>query len=93
MLLVGSPMCTQFPTWQYSNYSKNHNKTAIARAFAGACAHMRFVAEMYHELFESGTYLLHEHPRYATSWQLGCMTTLQQIPGLIAFFLLAEIPW
>ncbi len=43
---------------------------------------MRFVAEMYHEQLESNRYFLHEHPRYATSWQLECMAALEEISGV-----------
>ena len=74
-------MCTFFSAWQYLNFSKSQDKAAIARAFAGACAHIRFVAEMYHEQLEGNRYFLHEHPRYATSWQLKCMNELQKIGG------------
>ena len=52
------------------------------RAYVGACAHMRFVAELYHEQIESNRYFLHEHPRYATSWKLDCTMQLENIPGV-----------
>ena len=75
-------MCAAFSTWQYLNRSKSKAKEAIARAFAAACVHMRFVAEMYHEQLEGNRYFLHEHPRYATSWELDCMVTLQKCYGV-----------
>ena len=43
---------------------------------------MEFVAELYHEQVEGNRYFLHEHPRYATSWQLKCMEQLQELPGV-----------
>ena len=75
-------MCTYFSTWQYLNFSKSQDKEAIARALAGACLHMQFVSELYHEQLEDDKYFLHEHPRYATSWQLKCMTALENVPGV-----------
>ena len=49
ILLIGSPMCTQFSSWQNLNFSKGNDKEAIRRAYAGSCVHMGFVAELYHE--------------------------------------------
>ena len=69
-------MCTRLSTWQDLSFSTSQDKEAIARAFAGACAHMRFVSEMYHEQLDGNMYFLHEHPRYATSWQLDFMEAL-----------------
>ena len=66
-------MCTDVPTWQYLNYSSSSDKAAIARAYAAACMHIRFVTEIHHEQLEGTRYFLHGHPRYATSWQLHCM--------------------
>jgi len=53
ILLIGPPMCTHFSTWQYLNYSKSRDKAAMQRAYVGACAHMRFVAELCHEQIRS----------------------------------------
>ena len=82
ILLIGSPMCTQFSTWQSLNYSKSDNRAAMRRAHAGACAHMQFVSELYHELIAGNRCFLHEHPRHATSWQLKCMKELQSLPSV-----------
>jgi len=82
ILLICSPMCTYFSTWQYLNFSKSQDKDAIRKAYVGACMHMKFVAGLYHERIEGNRYFLHEHPRYATSWQLDCMTQLEKIPGV-----------
>ena len=84
ILLIGSPMCTMFSSWQHLNFSKSNDKEAMRRAYAGACVHMEFVAEQYHEQVEGNRYFLHEHPRYATSWQLRCMEQLQELPGVEA---------
>ena len=47
-------MRTQFSTWQYLNYSKSQDQAAVKRALAGACVHMEFVTELYHDK-ETGT--------------------------------------
>ena len=73
LFLVGSPMCTYFSTWQRLNFSKSQDKAAVQRAYTGACMHMKFVAELYHEQLQGGRYFLHGHPRYASSWELDCM--------------------
>ena len=65
-LLIGSPMCTAFSTWQRLNYAKSNDKPAMQRAFKDASAHVEFVAELYREQLEGRRYFLHEHPRYAT---------------------------
>ena len=75
-------MCTYFSSWQYLNYNKSTDKEAMKRAHAGACMHMRFVSELYHEQVAGNRYFLHEHPRYATSWQLDCMKELQDLPSV-----------
>ncbi len=49
ILLVGPPTRTDSSTWQYLNCSKSSVKEAAARAYAAACMHIRFVAELYHE--------------------------------------------
>ena len=59
ILFIGSPVCTHFSSWQYLNYSKSNDKEAMMRAHAGACLHMKFVSELYHEQIESNMYLLH----------------------------------
>ena len=53
-LLVGSPMCTAFSTWQALNYARSSDRAAIARAYAEAVVHMRFVSELYAEQVAGG---------------------------------------
>ena len=81
-LLIGSPMCTAFSTWQRLNYAKSNDKPAMQRAFKDASAHVEFVTELYREQLEGRRYFLHEHPRYATSWNLACMESLGKAPGV-----------
>ena len=81
-LPIGSPMCTAFSTWQRFNYAKSNDKSAMQRAFKDASAHTEFVAGLYREQLAGQRYFLHEHPRYATSWNLACMESLSTAPGL-----------
>lgn len=82
ILLVGSSMCTEFSTWQYLNFSKSTDKESVARAYAPACMHIRFDAELYHGQLDGNRHFPHEHPRDATSWQLDCMAELPKLPGV-----------
>ncbi len=45
-----------------------------------ADVHMRFVMELYEEQAKDGHYFLHEHPAWATSWQLGCVKEILAMP-------------
>ena len=56
LLLIGSPMCTYFSTWQRLNFSKSQGNAAVQRAYIGACMHMKFVAGLYHEQLQGGRY-------------------------------------
>ncbi len=79
-VLIGSPMCTHFCTWQKLNESRSSDPQAMRRARAGATVHMNFVAELYHEQLQGGRYFLHEHPLWATSWALGSIEELMAQP-------------
>ena len=81
-MLIGSPMCTAFSTWQFLNTSKAKDPAARRRALAQATMHMKFVVELYEEQIQGGRYFLHEHPRYATSWSLPEMEFLMKAPGV-----------
>ena len=81
-LLIGSPACTAFTTWQALNEAKSTDPEAYRVAKKRATAHIEFMIEMYREQLEDGHYFLHEHPRYATSWQLKAMQDLMAMPGV-----------
>ena len=72
-LLIGSPSCTAFTTWQALNEAKSTDPEAYRIARKRATAHIEFMIELYREQLEDGHYLLHKHRRYATSWQLKAM--------------------
>ncbi len=82
LLLIGSPMCTAFSTFQNINVSKFKDPEAKQRAYVQACMHMNFVASLYWEQLEAGRYFLHEHPRWASSWELKAMKDLKRAPSV-----------
>ena len=75
MLLVGSPMCTAFSTWQRIN-DKIRDPYLVTCEKARAVQHLEFCVELYREQLKHGRYFIHEHPAYATSWQEKVMTDL-----------------
>jgi hypothetical protein len=81
-LLIGSPECRAFSTWQYLNESKTEGVYAMRRAKVQAVIHVNFVAELYNEQVESGRYFLHEHPIGASSWNLPSIKQLLEMPGV-----------
>ena len=81
-VLIGSPMCTQFCTWQKLNEAKSSDKAAVRRAREAAIVHMNFVAELYEEQVQGGRYFVHEHPLWATSWELACISKIMEHPNV-----------
>ena len=67
-LLVGSPLGTEFSTWQRIN-NKIRDPMIVANELKRAKEHLKFFVELYREQIRGGRYFLHEHPAYATSWQ------------------------
>ena len=61
-----------YSTWGYINATRQ-DPEARRRAMLKADVHMRFVMGPYEEQVIDGHYFLHEHPAWATSWQLGCV--------------------
>ena len=41
---------------------------------------MNFVFSLYEEQVDGGRYFLHEHPRYADSWELECVQRFSAVP-------------
>jgi len=68
-MLVGSPSCKDFCTWQALNEAKSKDPSAMKAAKIASIMHLNFVASLYHEQIQGGRYFLHEHPLNATSWQ------------------------
>ena len=82
ILLIGSPMCTAFSQWCRFNRLRYKDPQKQHRLWVEACLHMDFVASLYREQLEGGRYFLHEHPRWASSWELDCIRSLMQVPGV-----------
>ena len=75
LLLVGSPMCTAFSTWQRIN-AKIRDPYVVECERRRAVMHLEFCIELYREQLRIGRYFIHEHPAYATSWQEECIRKL-----------------
>jgi len=84
LLLVGSPECKAFTTWQALNKIRHGPETAakLARAKKQAIKHLEFVVSLYREQLEHDRYFLHEHPKGASSWQEECIANLLRVPGV-----------
>ena len=81
LLLVGSPMCTAFSTWQRIN-DKIRDKYVVEAEKKRAVMHLEFCIELCREQLKHGRYFLHEHPAYATSWQEESMQKLMEESGV-----------
>ena len=64
MLLVGSPMCTAFSTWQMIN-NKISCPVTVAADLRRAKEHLAFCVELYRLQARGGRNFLHGHPAYA----------------------------
>ena len=81
MLLVGSPMCTAFSTWQRIN-NKIRDPVTVAGELKRAKQHLEFCVELYRIQANGGRYFLHEHPAYASSWQTEIMESIMKDDGV-----------
>ena len=78
-LLVGTPMCTAFSTWQYINNKKRDPKIVESEKKSGR-VHLAWMCKLYRKQISEGRLFLHEHPANATSWNEECiLEVLQQI--------------
>ena len=82
LLLIGSPMCTAFSTWQRIN-DKIRDKYIVECEKKRAIMHLEFSIQLYREQLKHGRYFLHEHPAYATSWQEEAMQQLEKEMGVV----------
>ncbi|MBV61870.1 MAG: hypothetical protein CMH65_11270 [Nevskiales bacterium] len=82
-VLVGSPPCTPYCTWQALNASRpDVDLAALRRRRAEADVHMAFVCELYRDQVMGGRYFLHENPAHAHSWSLECIQEILALPGV-----------
>ena len=82
LLLVGSPMCTAFSTWQRIN-NLVRDPVTVAGELKRAKQHLAFCVELYREQAKGGRYFLHEHPAYASSWQTDIMESIASDAGVV----------
>ena len=81
MLLIGSPMCTAWSTWQFINDLRRTPEERM-RLKVEARVHLEFVAQLYQEQVQGGRYFLHEHPANATSWDEKSIKEVSELPGV-----------
>ncbi len=81
-ILIGSPVCTQYSTWQALNRARFPDTPEKQRARVEAQLRLDFVISLYYEQLEGGRYFLHEHPYFATSWELESVERLMNVPGV-----------
>ena len=79
-MIIGSPECKAFSTWMALNEAKSADPHRIRLAKTQALTHLHFVASLYHDQIEAGRYFIHEHPKWATSWQEGVMKGIAGMP-------------
>ena len=77
LVLIGSPPCTSFCSWQSLNAARLGWTTKdVQRRRAEGELHVSFCCELYRLQADAGRYYLHEHPASAASWQLEEVQTL-----------------
>ncbi len=76
-LLIGSPSCSPYSTWQTLNAAR-HGWSAgeLERKRVAGDVHLAFVCELYTMQMDGNRYFLHENPDQAASWGRPCMQQL-----------------
>ena len=79
MLLIGSPSCSPYSTWQQLNAVKHGwPEGELERRRIAGDVHLNFVSELYAMQMAGNRYFLHENPDKATSWQRPCLVQLMK---------------
>ena len=81
-LLIGSPECRAFSSWQNLNRFRSANPEAMERDRIAAAVHLEFVASLYREQHDADRFFLHEHPWSASSWELSYMRSILSMPSV-----------
>ena len=68
LLIIGSPMCTDWSTMMNLNWDKM-SPEEWKRRMRAARKHLRFCVKVYQHQVAEGRYFVHEHPYGAKSWQ------------------------
>ena len=77
--VIGSPPCTYFSAWQHMNFKKMSAEDN-ARRFALGRVRLKFVAKVYWKQIQAGRYLLHEHPKGASSRKVASIQSIRHFP-------------
>jgi hypothetical protein len=80
-LLVTSPMCGPFSSWQGLNY-ENKSDEEIKELLAPALAHLKFTMDLCYEQYRRGRYFVFEHPAGASSWSTAMVTKMLELEGM-----------
>ena len=76
-MLIGSPPCTAYSTWQYIN-DRKRDQDVVAWEKKRAVIHLSFCVDLYLEQIRGGRYFVHEHPAGCTSWAEEVMQRLMK---------------
>ena len=80
-LLVGTPMCTAFSSWQHINAARR-DPGVVAKEKAAGRMHLSWMCKMYARQIDAGRLILHEHPAHATSWSEDCVRGIMRKDGV-----------
>ena len=77
-LLIVSPPCGPFPSWQHVNRSKRGQHTE--REMISAKALLGFASQLCELQAKLGKYFIFKHPSQASSWRKACVQQLMTCP-------------
>ena len=78
-MLIGSPACTPYSTWQRLNAVRHGWPDGeVERRCVAGDVHLSFMCELYRMQLDHGRYFLHENPEHASSWQRSCIAELMK---------------
>ena len=80
-LVIGSPPCTPFSTWQRINNLRKPPEV-VDRELRAGIVHIEFCCRLYRQQMQRGAYFLHEQPDQAGSWDLPCIRELMCKTGV-----------
>ncbi len=81
IVLIGSPVCTPWCSWQRIN-NEHRDPADVHRDMVRARIHLDFVTSLYREQIENNRFFLHEHPQASASWNEKCIKEILDIPGV-----------
>ena len=81
-LVVGSPECAPFSRLQ----TLNRNNPTYGATLREGLQHLKLVCEVYRWQHDHGRLFVHEHPYYATSWNLDMVKRLRSLKGVMVAY-------